>query len=437
MRVIRKPKLTEVAAIKHLIDTAAEQGAVLRRPLMELYENVRDFYTYVDEAGVGGCCALHIDMVDLGEIRSLVVRSDLRGQGIGERLLDACLEEARGLNITRIYALTRNRSFFEGHGFQEVDKHELPHKVFDDCVRCPLFPDCDEIAMTRTLEGASNAALPGKEGLVQNRVLPATLGFLGFGNMGAAIARGLLNTGTLPADRIVVYDEIEDKRREAAALGLRVAASPGELAGQCGALLLAVKPQSMPEALDQIKPGLKPKTLILSIAAGISISYLQGRLGRRIKVVRIMPNTPALVKTGAAGIALSGNCGEKEAAVARVICEAIGIAEMVPEPLMDAVTALSGSGPAYFFYLVECLVAAAVKHGLSEEQATRLAVQTLAGAGRLLQESGESASALRGRVTSKGGTTAAALDAFRKGHFERVVADAVGAAVARSKELGK
>jgi amino-acid N-acetyltransferase len=148
VKTIRKPRLTEIAAIKRLLDGAAEEGAVLRRPLMELYENVRDFYTYVDEQGVGGCCALHIDMVDLAEIRSLVVRPDLRGSGVGKMLLTACMEEARSLNIARVYCLTRNPDFFGAHGFSQVEKQDLPHKVFNDCVRCSLFPDCDEIAMT-------------------------------------------------------------------------------------------------------------------------------------------------------------------------------------------------------------------------------------------------------------------------------------------------
>ncbi len=140
MKIIRKPKLDEVVAIKKLLDDAAQDGALLRRPLMELYENVRDFYTYVDEQGVAACCALHIDSQDLAEVRSLVVRPDLRGTGIGGRLLQRCLDEAAGLNIERVYALTRVPSFFARYDFQELDKHDLPHKVFNDCVRCPLFP---------------------------------------------------------------------------------------------------------------------------------------------------------------------------------------------------------------------------------------------------------------------------------------------------------
>ena len=160
MKTIRKPKLTEVEGIKRLLDGAAEGGAVLRRPLMELYENVRDFYTYVDEQGVGGCCALHIDMVDLAEIRSLVVRPDLRSKQIGRQLLTACLDEAKALDISRVYALTRSPEFFVKNGFVEVDKHELPHKVFNDCVRCPMFPDCDEVAMIISFKPSQSEEQP-------------------------------------------------------------------------------------------------------------------------------------------------------------------------------------------------------------------------------------------------------------------------------------
>ena len=146
---VRKPKLTEVTAIKQLLDEAAEDGRVLPRDLPELYTNVRDFYVYVDEDGLAGCGALHIDMVDLAEVRSLVVRASHRGRGVGKRLLKALLQEAIGLDITRVYALTREPGFFLRSGFLEVPKDELPYKVFKDCMRCPLFPGCDEVAVMR------------------------------------------------------------------------------------------------------------------------------------------------------------------------------------------------------------------------------------------------------------------------------------------------
>lgn len=146
---VRKPRLTEVVALKELLDSA--DGAVLPRALPELYENVRDFYVYADARGIGGCVALHIDMVDLAEVRSLVVREDLRGKGVGRLLVNAVLEEARGLDIARVYALTRQPDFFARNGFYEVDRSELPWKVFKDCMRCRLYSECDEVAMIRDL----------------------------------------------------------------------------------------------------------------------------------------------------------------------------------------------------------------------------------------------------------------------------------------------
>jgi len=430
MKVIRKPKLTEVVGIKKLLDQAAGNGDLLQRPLMELYENARDFFTYVDEKGVGACCALHIDMLDLAEIRSLAVRPDLQRTGIGGKLIDRCIEEARTLNIPRVYALTRTPSFFIRHEFKEVDKHDLPHKVFNDCVRCPKFPDCDEVAVVRTLNSTETKT-------DTSSALTGTVGFLGFGNMGSAILQGLISTGTLPPDKALIFDVAEERREAAGKMNVKSADSPEALAGAADILLLAVKPQSMAEALEQVKPGLKPDALVISIAAGISSGYIRERLGQNVRVVRVMPNTPALVKTGAAGIAMAENCTEADKAAAAAIFGAIGIAEFVPETLMDAVTALSGSGPAYFFFMVESLVQAAQAHGLEAREAANLAAQTLLGAGRLLVESGEAPSVLRERVTSKGGTTAAALEAFRAGGFEKVISAGVDAAVARSKELGK
>lgn len=150
--MIRKPKLSEVSGIKRLVDIAANNGSVLPRPIIELYESVRDFFVYVDDQGVRGCTALHIDLIDLAEIRSLVVDESLRGKAVGRKLVEACLKEAGELDLSRIYALTRVPDFFLNLGFSEVDKHELPHKVFNDCIKCPLFPDCDETAMIYDLK---------------------------------------------------------------------------------------------------------------------------------------------------------------------------------------------------------------------------------------------------------------------------------------------
>ncbi len=152
---IRKPTISDIPEIKGLIDQAAESGAVLPRMAAELQENLRDFFVYVDEDGVGGCCALHIDTEELAEIRSLVVTEDRQGRGIGVALVDAAIEEAGRLGMARVYALTRIPRFFQKQGFEAIDKHDLPSKVYRDCVRCPLFPDCDEVAMIRILDGSA------------------------------------------------------------------------------------------------------------------------------------------------------------------------------------------------------------------------------------------------------------------------------------------
>ncbi|MBI4560192.1 MAG: pyrroline-5-carboxylate reductase [Candidatus Hydrogenedentes bacterium] len=266
--------------------------------------------------------------------------------------------------------------------------------------------------------------------------LEGTLGFLGFGNMGQAIARGLLDTGTVTPRQILIFDIDEKKLEDARALGVSVVATSGELAQRSEVLILAVKPQSMADALRETKCGLAPDTLIISIAAGISLNRLEQSLGTSFRIVRVMPNTPALVGAGAAAAALNSQCTEADIETTRAIFEAVGIVEIVREEVMDAVTALSGSGPAYFFHFVEILAAAGTAHGLSGEQAVRLAAQTLSGAGRLLRESGESAEVLRQRVTSKGGTTEAALNCFKEQGLERIVRAGFDAAVARSKALG-
>ena len=149
MGVVRKPKLTEIVEMKQLLDQAAAEGQVLSRRLAEMFENARDFYVYVDDDGVGGLVALHIDLIDLAEVRSLVVRNRLRGQGIGRKLVEVAIQEARQLEMSRVYTFTRIPQFFEGLGFSEVDRAELPYKAFKDCLQCPLFPGCDETALMK------------------------------------------------------------------------------------------------------------------------------------------------------------------------------------------------------------------------------------------------------------------------------------------------
>jgi pyrroline-5-carboxylate reductase len=254
--------------------------------------------------------------------------------------------------------------------------------------------------------------------------------------MGSAILEGLIHQGTLSGKHALVHDPVAVRCEAAEAIGAGVAATLEELVAQSDLLMLAVKPQMMEDVLATVKPHLQAKTLVVSIAAGTSIKTIQDGLGSDARVIRVMPNTPALAQAGAAGIAPSENCTEEDVAAAKTIFEAVGIAEIVSEKDIDAVTALSGSGPAYFFAFVEALVKGATAEGLDEGVARRLAAQTLYGAGCLLHASGEAPEDLRRKVTSPGGTTEAALNQFQQDGLDSVVAAAVRAAAERGRELG-
>ena len=267
--------------------------------------------------------------------------------------------------------------------------------------------------------------------------LEGRFGFLGYGNMGSAILEGLVEAGVLFGKHAIVCEPSFDRREVAARVGAVIANTPAEAAAQSDALLLCVKPQQMADVLTAIQPAIANRAMpIISIAAGISIAYIQQRTGPSARVIRVMPNTPALVGAGATGIALGPNCTEDDARMARTIFEAVGIVEIVPEAQINAVTAVSGSGPAYFFMMVEHLIAAGMAEGLDRAVATRLAAQTLHGAGLLMHTTGEDAAVLRARVTSPGGTTEAALKRFTAEGFDQAVRNAVHAAVARAEELG-
>jgi len=151
--VVRKAKMRDVATIRELITAYSEKGELLPKALMEIYEELRDFFVYSDESDNAlGCCALHIYWDDLAEVRSLAVKEPDKGRGIGAALLDACIQEARELGISKVFTLTGEPAFFEKQGFGVVARSELPHKIWGACVKCVKFPDCDETALVRTLD---------------------------------------------------------------------------------------------------------------------------------------------------------------------------------------------------------------------------------------------------------------------------------------------
>jgi amino-acid N-acetyltransferase len=148
---LRRARIGDVPAIQRLINTFAEQGEMLPRALNELYENLRDYMVVTADEEVVGCCALHVTWEDLAEVKGLAVRAEFRGQDMGAQLVEACLDDARSLSLPRIFVLTYIPAYFARFGFREVEKSELPHKVWSECIRCPKFPDCGEVGMVLDL----------------------------------------------------------------------------------------------------------------------------------------------------------------------------------------------------------------------------------------------------------------------------------------------
>ncbi|MBV9664476.1 MAG: pyrroline-5-carboxylate reductase [Actinobacteria bacterium] len=254
---------------------------------------------------------------------------------------------------------------------------------------------------------------------------------MGGGRMGEALVGGLLASGWATASDVVVVEAVEARRKELAAghAGLQVAAEPVAADGA----VIAVKPNDVEAACRQV--GATGPGRVLSIAAGVTLRALEEWLGDG-PVVRAMPNTPALVGAGAAAVAAGSRAGESDLAWAEEILGAVGTVVRVSEPLLDAVTGLSGSGPAYVFLVAEALIDAGVLAGLPRDVSTTLAIQTLVGSARMLAESGDGPETLRAAVTSPGGTTAAGLRVLEDKAVRSAFLEAVAAATERSRQLG-
>jgi pyrroline-5-carboxylate reductase len=202
-------------------------------------------------------------------------------------------------------------------------------------------------------------------------------------------------------------------------------------------IILAVKPQSMRSLLDELRPLFNPSHLVISIAAGVTLSALSSALGENTRLVRVMPNTPCLVGQGASGFALGSAATPDDASFTQALLSTVGIAVQVPESLLDAVTGLSGSGPAYAFQVIEALSDGGVSAGLPRDVATRLAAQTLLGAARMVLATGQHPGVLKDAVASPGGTTIAGLHELERGGLRATLMNAVVAATRRSQELGR
>lgn len=262
-----------------------------------------------------------------------------------------------------------------------------------------------------------------------------TIGFIGGGNMAEAIIKGLVAGGMAPRN-IVISDPVLDRRAHlATTLQVRTSDDNAEVAKEADLIVLAIKPQLAASVLSSLEGGVTPQKLVVSIMAGISTTFIEESLQNGTRVVRAMPNTPALVQTAATAICGGRRATAEDMEIAKELFALVGTVCSVGEKLMDAVTGVSGSGPAYAFSFIEALADAGVKNGLPRDVAAGLAVQTVLGAARLVQESSEHPAVLRDRVSSPGGTTIAALHTLENGRFHGLVMDAVDAAVKRSKEL--
>jgi pyrroline-5-carboxylate reductase len=261
------------------------------------------------------------------------------------------------------------------------------------------------------------------------------LAVLGAGNMGTALTGGILAAKIVRPSHVTVTDvNMAQSQALKKKFGTRIGKDNRAAVSNADVIALCVKPQHMGGVLEELAGHLGRQCLVISVAAGVQTDRIEKVLGK-VPVIRVMPNTPALLRAGALGFSLGRHAKPRHEAVAKKILSALGRVWKVPETHMDAVTALSGSGPAYVFYLAECLAQAGISLGLPPGLAEGLARQTVYGAGRMLDETEESAGELRRRVTSPGGTTAAALAVLVRGDVAGTFKKAVTAASRRSKEL--
>ncbi len=268
--------------------------------------------------------------------------------------------------------------------------------------------------------------------------LGKTIAFLGAGNMAEALVKGLLRAGVAAPAEILCTDRRAERGPELAkAYGVRFTQDNAAAAREASIVVLSVKPQVMNRLLDEIGPVLDTSKLVISIAAGVPIAAIERKVGHGVRIVRVMPNTPALVGAGATALSPGEHATEADLQQARALFEAVGKAVIVDEPLLDAVTGLSGSGPAYIFLIIEALSDAGVKVGLARAQSQELAAQTVLGSAKLLIETGEHPGRLKDQVTSPGGTAIAGLHTLEAGGLRTTLMNAVEAATRRSHELGR
>jgi pyrroline-5-carboxylate reductase len=265
-----------------------------------------------------------------------------------------------------------------------------------------------------------------------------SIGFIGAGNMAEALIKGLINSKLYSPDQLAASDNDQEKLKiKSEKYGIKIYDSNRDLIQTASIIILSVKPQVLRGVLSEISDYLTSDHLIISIAAGIPVSLIQDIVGKDKPIIRVMPNTPALIQMGISALAIGGTATSDHMNKAREIFNAVGETVVVNEGMMDAVTALSGSGPGFVFRIMESFVEAGEKLGFDKETALLLVKQTFLGAAHLAAESDTDLSSLREMVTSRGGTTAAGLEAFEMRRLTDVIISGVKAARDRSIELGK
>ena len=270
------------------------------------------------------------------------------------------------------------------------------------------------------------------------RMAQLKIGFLGAGKMATALARGFVNAKLVSAKQIAAADPFDAARKNfAKETGAQTVAANLAVAQAANVLILATKPDQAAAALAEISGAFTKNHLVISIAAGVTLAKLEAALPAGARVIRVMPNTPALVGAGAAGFAPGKYATAADSELAKKLLSAVGLAMQVKESLLDAVTGLSGSGPAYVYQFIEALSDGGVAAGLPRDVATRLAAQTVLGGAKMVLETGQHPGALKDQVTSPGGTTIEGIHELEKGKLRATVMSAVRAATEKSKKLGQ
>ncbi|MEO8706837.1 MAG: pyrroline-5-carboxylate reductase [Kofleriaceae bacterium] len=265
-----------------------------------------------------------------------------------------------------------------------------------------------------------------------------SVGIVGAGNMAEALIRGLVRGGHVDAERILASAPRRERLDELrGAYGIGVTLDNREVARASELCILATKPQILDKVLREIGDQIRPGTLVISIAAGVDTETIEAALSDGVRVVRAMPNTPALVGAGATAISAGRQASDLDLATARAVFDAVGMTVVLDEIHLDAVTGLSGSGPAYVFLILEALADAGVKVGLSRRNAQRLAAQTVMGSAKMLLETDEHPGKLKDMVTSPGGTAIAGLHTLEEGGLRTTLINAVETATKRARELGR